>query len=99
MPGSPYLPEGCTQDDLDRYINGYDPTDEEDFLDRYTADEISLFMMTEPPDRDELDDPFRTCEYGHHVYRYAGGGDENPQYRCEDCGSTDAEGEARIGGA
>lgn len=42
----------------------------------------------------EMDDPYQTCQYGHHIFRYVGGGAENPQYRCEDCGSTDPEGDS-----
>lgn len=38
-------------------------------------------------------DALTPCSEGNHIYRYVSGGDENPQYRCEDCGSTDPEGD------
>lgn len=37
-----------------------------------------------------LEDPFLSCHYGHHAYRYIGA----ESYRCEDCGSTDPEGDS-----
>lgn len=42
-----------------------------------------------------LDDPFQTCEYGHHIYRLVSVGEapEEDGYHCERCGSTDPEGD------
>lgn len=37
-----------------------------------------------------LDDPYRTCEYGHHAYLVRADGG----FRCENCGSTDPEGDS-----
>lgn len=34
------------------------------------------------------------CKQGLHVYRFIPGSEEDPQYRCEDCGSTDPEGDS-----
>jgi hypothetical protein len=52
----PYLPDGCTQADLDSYYGSdqYDPRDEEDPLDAFTEDEISLFMTMPDPEGEAL---------------------------------------------
>ncbi len=40
------------------------------------------------------------CREGNHVYRLQPGSHpENPQYRCEDCGSTDPEGDSAVDAA
>jgi hypothetical protein len=49
-------------------------------------------------DCDYFEDPFRGCAHGHHIYRLIelgpDGTDEGATYRCEDCGSTDPEGDS-----
>lgn len=39
--------------------------------------------------QDPPDDPYQTCEYGHHTYRWMG-----EHFHCADCGSTDPEGDS-----
>lgn len=48
------------------------------------------------PDHGDLDDPYQTCEYGHHTWRLIreGATPEECEYRCDDCGSTDPEGDS-----
>lgn len=49
---SNYLPDGCTQEGLDRYYGGYDERPEEDPLDQYSDDYITLFMSDPGPVED-----------------------------------------------
>lgn len=51
-------------------------------------------MMTcevpfEVADTDDMEDPYKTCDYGYHDWRYMG----EDWWVCRECGPTDPEGD------
>lgn len=54
---------------------------------RYYTEEQQAEVDQEEADAEAL----QRCAEGHHMYRYVGGGPDDPRYKCEDCGSTDPD--------
>ena len=63
-------------------------------LEGYSGKNSTTELLMDDPEPEEMENPYNTCEYGHHTYRLTGydaGG--MPEYRCEGCPSTDPEGD------